>query len=183
MMNTIFTQLAIYCMLFSAFYLAKITRQEQEHIQVQAARASAVPRASSLVGVDSSGHVRRSSPDGKTPANNGRMFLFVFHSGNAHGEVSYWNAVQAITSRSNDVPTQLWGICDAGHSCDAYQDTAGFTIIGYLDPHQMSIVADAGTKGDSLLYGNDMMLKAVIHNVPEPASEAALIRSGVTNKR
>jgi hypothetical protein len=183
MMNTIFTQLAIYCMLFSAFYLARTTRQEQEHIQVKIARASEVPHVSSLVGVDSSGHIIRASTDGKTLTNNGRILLFVLHSKHLQVEVTYWNAVRAITRRSNGTPLEFWGICDAGGNCNSHQDSADFTIVGYLDAQQMSIIADAGTKGESLLYGNEMGLKAVIHNVQDPASEATLLQSGITNNK
>jgi hypothetical protein len=68
---------------------------------------------------------------------------------------------------------QYWGICDAGAKCFPSQQEARFVILGYLDPFEMRIVAEAHDREEALLYNHLNILAARI-----PRARAASALSG-----
>ncbi len=70
---------------------------------------------------------------------------------------------------------EYWGICDSGAECNRYQPEALFTIVGYLEPFEMRIAADAEADGTVLLYGHGSRLEGRIPRVGSPSAQASLV--------
>jgi len=139
-----------------------------------------MPADGSLVGIDPSGQIKKPDfgRDGQLEG-AGYLLIFVIHRDKAIQEIEYWNRV--IDSLHLLQPTlsgriQYWGVCDDGPACNVYQSVAKFSMVSYLDPYQMRIVAKGEASREDLLYGPSMSLVARIARAVDPAVESDLIR-------
>lgn len=179
-MKRVLAPVTVCLLLLSGVRLKTLIVDEWQRDRMSRKQNDLVPADSSLVGIDSSGRIKKPEfgRDGQL-AGAGYLLIFVIHRDKATQEIMYWNRV--IDSLSELHPAlgermQWWGICDDGAACNVYQSTAKFSILGYLDPYQMRIVAREDAKHEVLLYGPSMRLVARIGRVAEPVVEADLIR-------
>jgi hypothetical protein len=78
----------------------------------------------------------------------------------------------AVGRQASDI--DWWGICDSGSACDAFQHAARFSIVGFLDPYQMRVIANAEVGARALLY-EGASLRGTIERTAAPRQVAAAI--------
>jgi hypothetical protein len=125
-----------------------------------------------LYGVGANGIVGR-----QTPAHKYRL-LFVVHKSSLSREVEYWNAARKAVG---PLDVEWWGVCDSGDACDAVQQSAEFSIVGFMPAYQMRIMANADAGSRALLYeGNSVrgQIEAVLDPVRVAEGIARLVQQG-----
>jgi hypothetical protein len=132
-----------------------------------------VPTFGSLEGINVRG-------DTEAPkfSDGGHLLVFAIHHERGAIDVKFWNDVIHLvkaTRQETSESMEYWGICDAGAECNGFQSVASFTILGYLDPLEMRVVADADARGEALLYDHLRRLKAQLVRGPDPTVEANLV--------
>lgn len=177
-MKFFITQISIYLLLLSSVRFAVLIKGEIEQVALNKRESLLFPHDSSLNGVDAGGHrvTVEVGPDGHLK-NKEELLIFVVHRRELANEIQFWNRVIDLipTSRlKTSAPIRYWGICDEGSGCNSSQADAHFAIIGYLDPYQMHIVAEADSRREALLYDPSMALKARIDSNSNPLIEANL---------
>jgi hypothetical protein len=131
------------------------------------------PKIGSFVGIDTQGDDKKPNLD-----DNGHLLLFVIHHNRIHSDIQSWNHVIILASQARPqvgARIEYWGICDCGAECNPYQREAHFTILGYLEPFEMRVVADADAKDEALLYDHRNVLDARIARAACPTAQANLI--------
>jgi uncharacterized integral membrane protein len=133
-------------LIIAAGRLLVLTVGEWQRVARLQRQSQSFARNGSLSGLGATGMVQ--FPDGDTPS---YLVTFVIQSASLERDIAFWNDVVARTGASK-TPIRYWGICDAGTACNALQRTATFTIVGFLDPIQMRVTANAHTAGFALFY-------------------------------
>lgn len=146
---------------------------DAEYRQVLSARdrETFVPQYGSFHAIGPGGPL----PDGHRDPPEWR-FLFLLRSSQLESDRDFWNEVIRRTMQG-EAPISYWGVCDTGNACDAAQGSALFSVVGFLDPHQMRIVGLAAGEGDALLYNAQGGLVGTLPAAREPASTASRIES------
>ena len=138
-----------------------------------------MPHYGSLGGIDSFGRTIALNVDTQGYLDGkGKLLVFVLHRHSIVGEIKFWNRVITqinILSASIAAPVRYWGICDEGSACNPYQSVAQFSILGYLNPYQMHVVAQAGARHEALLYGRFMELSARVAINGDASAESSVI--------
>lgn len=133
---------------------------------------SAIPARGSLVGIDISGQ--------STTFDQGATFLlmFVVRAKYMSTDIAFWSAVvrQAGPHAS---PVRYWAICDTGNACPVSQSQAAITVLGHLDPYQMSAVGAADARQEALLYTSSGLLKARIACTGDARAVANRVKEAV----
>ena len=169
------TILAVCLLLLSGSRLGLRIREGWQQYREAKHLKSFVPSDGSHRGIGVKGNLKTPKTGGDT-----HILVFVLHRDGIMADIQFWNRVvervAASGSRANDAPIEYWGICDDGRKCDSYQRLAQFSILGYLDPYQMHIVAKADAEHEAFLYGDRYMgLNARIWIAKDPTTEASLI--------
>jgi hypothetical protein len=178
--RVILPSLSILLLLASIVRLTTLDRQELRAYRVTRSEAVQASDAGSFAGVGAKGNIERVTIGG-----NGHLLLFVIHQQRAEKDVQFWNSVIRSVILNRQVPpasVQYWGICDAGAGCNGYQRNANFSILGFIDPWEMQIIAQADAKNEALLYNHHRVLKAHIACVSDAAVEADLVAQGAISK-
>lgn len=181
-MNTrpILPLLSILLLLAGVARLTILDSEELRSYRATRSEATLASEVGSFSGIDAKGNVEKA-----TLAVDGHLLLFVIHKQHADRDVQFWNNVIRSVNLNKQVPPasiQYWGICDAGAQCDAYQQSANFSILGFTDPWEMQNVARADANNEALLYNHHRIVKAHITCVSDAAAEAELVARGVTSK-
>lgn len=160
--------------------LAVLDRRELQSYRFSRAENSLTPESGSFTGINARGEKEEAEING-----NGHLLIFVIHRERLASDVQFWNAVIRLVSLNRQVPgasVQYWGVCNAGAECNSYQPDANFSILGYLDPWEMHIVAQADSKDEVLLYKRYDMLQAHVASVSDPSVEANLVAQEAKTK-
>lgn len=144
---------------------------EYRQLQVARQRETSVSRSASLHAIGPAGPL----PAGDRDRPEWRL-LFRLRSSRLESDRDFWNEVIRRTAQG-ETPVRYWGVCDTGNACEEAQGSALFSVVGFLDPHQMRIVALATEGGAALLYDPQGALVDTIRMAREPASTASQIES------
>ena len=172
-MKPVFTLLCLTTLLASGARLALLGAKELQRYRFNRNENALTPKSGSFIGVDAESEEKRPEPD-----DNGHLLVFVIHYKRINSDIDFWNHVIIL---SNQAHTQLgahiqyWGICDSGAECNPYQPEAHFAILGYLEPFEMRIVAQADARDEALLYDHRNVLEARVAHAVCPTVVANLI--------
>lgn len=158
--------LVVFLLLIAVGRLAVLNRDELRLISSARERETRVPNTGSFHGVGAGGSTVAS--DRNRPA--GRL-LFRLRVAHLEQDRHYWNEVIRHTDGLAR-RVHFWGVCDSGKACDAAQDESLFTVVGFLDPYQMRIVATATEDGSALLYNRNGILLDTLKPDESPAAAA-----------
>lgn len=176
----ILTLLCILMLVAGAARLAILDRKELQLYRSGQNESALSPGVGSFIGIGARADRKEATIDG-----NGHLLVFAIHHDRIAGDVQYWNSVIHSLSLNPKIPGasfQYWGICDAGAACNQQQLGAKFDILGYLDPYEMRIVAEADGKNKALLYGQFNQLEAYIERATDASAEANLVAQGAKPK-
>jgi hypothetical protein len=169
MRQRLITALTIGLLLLATGRLILLTRGELLRIRDAQRRDASIPTHGSLHGIGTRGVLA------PVPLRARYRLLFVTHSATIAKDVEYWNATrQAIAPLESQI--EWWGICDAGSSCNAFQGAARFSIVGFLDPFQMRLMALADVDGLALLYKGSSLRGRVTR-----AGQASVTAEAISN--
>lgn len=164
------------CMLvlgLGVWRLALVDMRQFRSYHFRQSQDTRTPDSGSFVGINEKGEKEAAKVNG-----NGHLLVFVIHHERAADEVKFWNSVIRSVDLNRDVPAasiQYWGICDVGSECSANDQDARFSVLGYIDPWEMHIVAEADARNEDLLYGEGNILKAHIPRAQTVPREAQLV--------
>jgi len=178
-MNSIVVKFAV-CVLFRAgVRQAMLIREALQEYRESRNVKALIPRDGSLEGIDTNGNLKTPNIDANGHLDGkGHLLAFVIHRQRITHDLQYWNHVIELLGGlrpGRPGAIQYWGVCDDGRSCDSYQSAAHFSILGYLDPYEMHIMAKADTRHEAILYDRFMILRARIAIATDPSAESNLI--------
>lgn len=180
-MKSALLQIAFYFLIYTGVRSLLQVRTEIREARAERSERLLVPVNSTLVGVDSGGHIIRPAfgSDGKLTG-KGSLVVFVLHSQVAGSDVRFWNGVvdgvvQRATAKASRNVVQFWGVCDRGAACNIFGPTAHFKIAGYIDPYDMHTIGAGLLTDDVLIYNSNMILQKRGVRKINPLDEAALI--------
>lgn len=157
----------VFLLLVTCARLILLIRDQLRRLEGAGTLVLSIPKTGSLSGIGAGGIL--------SPAGPGLRYrlLFVIHLSNLSKDVEYWNSARkALGPQASDL--DWWGICDSGSSCDGFQHTAQFSIVGFMDPYQMRIIANADVGARALMYDGSS-LRGMIEHTSEPARAAEAI--------
>ena len=174
-MKSVLTLVTLCLLGLSSIRLEALDVEELQQYRASKSQNALIPPDSSLIGIDANGDIKKpnAAHDGHL-TNKGHLLVFVIHHGAAMQDIEYWNRVIDKVSRSDSgygAAVQYWGICDDGTACNLYQPVANFSIVGYLDPYEMRVVAESDFSHDALLYDDSTKLVGRIERVANPSNE------------
>lgn len=151
-------------------------RREIEARHTADALRSELPPDSSLRGLGDRPGGRGEFKFGSGPDNRSRLLLFVVHSASAPADVRFWDRTVSLVARApGGDRISFWGICDGGAACSRYRPNAAFTMLGYLDPYEMRMMALAEARREALLYRGPKLPGLSVPVFGTPSSEARAI--------
>lgn len=172
-MKSILAFACVGILLTSAVRLGIMARREWGQYRYSRSQNSLTPMIGSFAGIDVGGTQVRAELSGYS-----HLLLFVIHRNRISEDIQIWNEVVALVRQAQSESSahiEYWGICDSGSDCKRYQPEAHFTIVGYLEPFEMRIAADAEAEGKVLLYSHGGMLEGRIPRVASPSGQANLV--------
>jgi len=172
-MKAILTLLCLTMLLLSGTRFALLGAKELHRYRSNRNINAYTPKSGSFIGIDAEGEEKKPNLD-----DSGHLLLFVIHHNRISSDIQSWNHVIILASQARPqvgAHIQYWGICDSGADCNPYQPEAHFTILGYLEPFEMRIVAAADGKDEALLYDHRGVLDARIASAVCPTAQANMI--------
>jgi hypothetical protein len=138
--------------------------------QATSRNAANIARFGSLSGVTTHGDTW--SIDETT---NENTLLYSVSTATTEHDLAFWRDV-ASRSRRTLSDLRFVGVCDKGHGCQVNEAVAGFTVLSFMDPYQMHILANARRQHRAILYHGTRFVSAIALQ-PDPAMVADRIVS------
>lgn len=145
MRQRLITALTIVLLLVATARLSVLICSELLRLGAVRRQVTSIPANGSLHGIGPSGLLAPAPPGVKY------QLLFVIRSSDIARDIEFWNATRRAVE-PNASRIEWWGVCDGGNSCNAFQGAARFSVVGFLDPFQMWVMASANVDGLALLY-------------------------------